>query len=84
MALNITATDYNTAKQPIRNLWCKINLLNFNYQTVNSLEGRIIDGNISVDSNADIRRTANVTMVIEDASDEITVGGETVTVKVKA
>lgn len=76
MALNITATDYNTAKQPIRNLWCKINLLNFNYQTVNSLEGRIIDGNISVDSNADIRRTANVTMVIEDASDEITVGGE--------
>ena len=76
MPLNITATDYNTAKQKIRNLWCKVNLLNENYQTVNSLEGRVIDGNINVDSNADIRRTANVTMVIEDASEEIKVGGE--------
>lgn len=76
MGLNITATDYNTALQRTRNLWCRINLLNTNYQTVNSLEGRVTDGSITVDSNADIRRNISVTMIIEDASEEITVGGE--------
>lgn len=76
MALNLTASDYNVVTQRTRRLYCKINLLDFNYQTVNSLEGRVIGGSLSVDADSDIRRTMSLQMVVEDASEEIKVGGE--------
>ena len=45
-----------------------VDVLNFNFQTVNSLEGYVIDGSISVDATSDIRRTCNLTMVAKDVN----------------
>ena len=63
-----TQQNYNTAKQNIRNLRVKIDLLNFNFQTVDAIEGNVISGSINIDANSDIRRTCDISLVVTDAS----------------
>ena len=43
-----------------------VNLLNFNFQVVDSIEGNLISGNTTINANSDIRRTCNVTMVMKN------------------
>lgn len=76
MAVIPTQTDYELIQMNTRNTRVKIDVLNFNFQTINSLEGRIVDGSISVDATSDIRRTCNLTLVVESANDMISPGGE--------
>ena len=45
-----------------RNLRARINLLNFNFQTVDEISGDVVDGNIAIDANSDIRRTCDLTL----------------------
>lgn len=76
MGFNMTQEDYYVAKQRLRNLRIRINLLNFNYLTVGALEGVATSGNISIDANSDIRRTCNISMVVEDSTFGIEPGGK--------
>jgi hypothetical protein len=72
---NITGAMYNDAKKNIRDLRVKINVLNFNMQTVDEITGVVLDGNINVDATADIRRTCSLSLVVKDSTLELQPGG---------
>lgn len=72
----ISSDQYNVSTQNIRNLHIKINLLNFSYQTIDSLEGNAISGNITVDANADVRRTCQIQLVVTNSTFEVKSGGK--------
>lgn len=76
MAVIPSQTDYDLSQLKVRNQRIKVDLLNFNFQTINSLEGKVIDGSISIDATSDIRRTCNITLVVEDSTDIIAPGGQ--------
>ena len=76
MAVIPTQTDYDLVQMKVRNTRIKVDVLNFNFQTVNSLEGYVTDGSISVDATSDIRRTCNLTLAIERSDKMISPGGE--------
>lgn len=76
MANQITQAQYNTAHQTIRNTYVRVNLLNFQFLTVDSLEGNLISGSISIDANSDIRRTCNLDLVVTDSSFKVEAGGK--------
>lgn len=76
MAVIPNQTDYDLSQLKVRNQRIKVDLLNFNFQTVNSLEGKVTDGSISIDATSDIRRTCNITLVVEDSTDIIAPGGQ--------
>lgn len=76
MAIAPTRTDYDLIQLRTRNVKVKVSVLNFNFQTVSSFEGRLVDGNISIDADNDIRRTCNVTLAIKNVSRVISPGGE--------
>lgn len=66
MATTITAAQVNTAKQTMRNITVRIDVLNYDYSIGGSLSGNVIDGNVSINSNSDIRRTLSITTVVTD------------------
>ena len=76
MPNEITSSQYKIAKQTIRNKYIKINLLNFNYLIVDSLEGNAIDGDININANSDIRRTCTISLVLTDSSFDVQAGGK--------
>ena len=76
MAQQITSSQYSTALQPIRNISIRINLLDFDYFTVDTLEGYGLDGSINIDANSDIRRTCELKFVVTDSTCDIQAGGE--------
>lgn len=76
MAIAPTKTDYDLIQLRTRNVKVKVSVLNFNFQTVSSFEGRLVDGSISIDADNDIRRTCNVTLAIKNVSRVISPGGE--------
>jgi len=69
-------TDYDLSQLKVRNQRIKVDLLNFNFQTINSLEGKVTDGSISIDATSDIRRTCNITLVVENSENILTPGGQ--------
>ncbi|MEG1855469.1 MAG: DUF5048 domain-containing protein [Acinetobacter sp.] len=76
MSYPITQKDYAIAKQPFRNMFLKVNLLDFNFQTVESLEGSITGGGININAESDIRRTCDITMVVLNSTFNVEVGGK--------
>ncbi|MEI6296296.1 MAG: hypothetical protein WCO84_01445 [bacterium] len=76
MAIQITQTNYDTSKQNIRKLSIKVNILNFQFQTVDEISGSVNSGSITIDANSDIRRTCDLSMVVSDSSIEISSGGK--------
>lgn len=64
MATTITAAQVNTVKQTMRNITVRIDVLNYDYSIGGSLSGNVIDGNVSINSNSDIRRTLSITTVV--------------------
>lgn len=46
------------------NIYCRIDMLNKDFITIDSLEGLVIDGSVSIDSESDVRRTFNVTLYL--------------------
>lgn len=76
MAVIPNQTDYNLSQLKVRNQRIKVDLLNFNFQTINSLEGKVTDGSISIDATSDIRRTCNITLVVEKSENMIAPGGQ--------
>nr|DAE59933.1 MAG TPA: tail protein [Caudoviricetes sp.] len=69
--MNITSGQFATALQNIQSRYIKIELLNYQFQTVDSLEGICTSGSISIDANADIRRTGSITLVIKDGTFQV-------------
>lgn len=73
-SLNITSAQFNSVMQNLQTRYIRIELLNYQFQTVDSLEGVCISGSISIDANADIRRTGSVELVIDNSSFEVETG----------
>ena len=76
MASEITSIQRRTTLQTLREKYVKIELLNFEYLVVNSLEGKAIDGSISIDATSDIRRTCNLRFVLDNSSFNVQAGGQ--------
>ena len=76
MAVIPTQTDYDLIQMKTRSTRIKVEVLNFNFQTINSLEGRVTEGSISVDATSDIRRTCSLTLTVEKAKNMISSSGE--------
>lgn len=72
---SITGAMYKDAKKNIRDLRVKINILNFNMQTVDEITGVVLDGSINVDATTDIRRTCSLSLVVKDSTLELQPGG---------
>lgn len=73
---NITTTQLATSLQNIQSRYIRLELLNYQFQTVNNLEGVCTAGSISIDANADIRRTGSVTLVVTGSDFEVQLGGQ--------
>ena len=76
MALNITEQQYRTVMQSIQSRYIWLELLNYNFQTVDELSGVAVGGSITIDANADVRRTGNIELVVKDSTFEVQSGGK--------
>lgn len=73
---HITSNQFNTSLQNIQSRYIKLELLNYQFQTVDNIEGVCTGGSISIDANSDVRRTGSVELVITDSSFEVASGGK--------
>ena len=75
--MEVTQDEYTVAKQQSRELHIKINLLNYNFQTVDELSGVVLpNSTYSISSTSDIRRTCNISLVPVDLSFDIADGNK--------
>ena len=63
MIMYIDDNDIKTLRLKKKVEYCKIEILDSDYKTERMLEGYILSGNYSINSDAIIRRTCNITMV---------------------
>lgn len=68
MPFTPTQEDKDILLQRHKKVFTKIERLNSAYQVVETIEGTISNGNLSVDATSDIRRTFNATFIINDAT----------------
>lgn len=73
--INITSNQFRSVMQNMQSRYVRIELLNYQMQTVDLLEGVCTSGSISIDANADIRRTCDLTLVIDNSSFNVASGG---------
>lgn len=73
--INITSNQFRSVMQNMQNRYVRIELLNYQMQTVDLLEGVCTSGSISIDANADIRRTCDLALVINNSSFNVESGG---------
>lgn len=76
MSIQITESQYSTSIQPLRNVHVKVNLLNFSYLVVESLEGNVVSGNITEDANSDLRRVCDISLVVTNSTFNVQPGGK--------
>ena len=74
--LNITQNDYNIIKQRINERYIKLNILDFQYQTVDEISGNMISCSVQCDADSDLRRSCSVSLVVRDNSFDIQSGGK--------
>lgn len=67
----ITENLYQMTKSSYRRIKLRVDLLSFSFQVVGNIEGNVVSGSITVDANADIRRVADISLVVTDSSFEI-------------
>lgn len=75
-SLNITDGQFRSALQNIQSRYIRLELLNFQYQTVDLIEGVCMSGSFTIDANSDIRRTGSVVLVVTDSSFDVASGGK--------
>lgn len=72
-----TQDMYNVSQQQSRNIHVKINLLNFQFQTVDELSGNTLEmPQITEDANSDTRKTISMSLVVEGDEFDIRSGGK--------
>jgi hypothetical protein len=74
MAHYITEVDWDLINQTQHEKYIRIELLDDDFNTIKALEGNLIDDSFTIDAEASIRRTINLTFHITD--DEFLVGQE--------
>ena len=75
--MNITEEEYRVTTQQGRIIHTKINILNFNFQTVGEISGVVLDGSTyNTDATSDIRRTCSISLIPKDSSFDIKYGGK--------
>ena len=74
--INITQNDFNIITQKYYNRYIKINLLDFQYHTVDEISGEMLSCSISVDADSDLRRSCTISLVVNDSSFNIQAGGK--------
>lgn len=67
----ISEKVYQMTKANSRRIKLRVDLLSFSFNVIGSLEGNVTEGGIKIDANADIRRVANLTLVVTDSSFDI-------------
>ena len=60
--------QFDTTLQSIRNIDCKLFVLDYDYTILDEISGKTESISLSVDAESDIRRTANINMAIKDDS----------------
>jgi hypothetical protein len=73
--LNITQNDYNIIKQRNVERYIKLNLLDFQYRTVDEVSGNMLSCSIQCDADSDLRRSCNVSLVAANKTFDIQPGG---------
>lgn len=73
---NITENQFRNSLQNIQSRYIRLELLNYQFQTVDTVEGVCRNGNINISANSDIRRTGNIELVINNSSFEVSAGGK--------
>ena len=75
--MDINQQEYNVAKQNGRIIHTKINVLNFDLQTVGEISGVVLEGSsYSIDATSDIRRTCNISLIPTDRSFNVEYGSK--------
>ena len=64
--MSITEKQYSIVKQPTRDLYCKVNLLNYQFQIVDDISGVVLSDSWTISANSDIRRTGTLTIYPDD------------------
>jgi hypothetical protein len=62
--MDITQDKLDVLNQSIRNKKIRIELLDFNFKTIDTIESEIVSGSLTFNANNDIRRSGNIEMVI--------------------
>ena len=70
--LNDVAFLKELAKQHVKTYYVKISVLNWKEQPVTSIEGQVISANLNIDGQSSLRRTANLSIAIDDTINQIT------------
>lgn len=74
--INIGAEDYNVLKQQYIKKYIRLELLDFQYNIIDELSGNMIKCNINVDSNSDLRRSCDLTLVVTTSTFDIKAGSK--------
>ena len=61
-----TQLQFNTSLQTIRDIDCKLFVLDYDYAVIDEISGKTESVSLSVNAESDIRRTANISMVLKD------------------
>ena len=70
--LNDTSFLKQLAGLHIKEYFVKIIILNWNEEEIQNIEGKVISANINIDGNSIIRRTATLSVYIDDINNDIT------------
>lgn len=60
--------QFDTTLQSVRNIDCKLFVLDYDYTIIDEISGKTESVNLNVDAESDIRRTANINIVLKDDS----------------
>jgi hypothetical protein len=72
--MSVTLAQFQTSIQSVQSRFIKVELLNYQFQTVDEISGICTSGSISIDSTADVRRTASIVLAVKDTSFEVASG----------
>lgn len=61
-----TQQQFDTSLQRVRNIDCKLFVLDYDYTVIDEISGKTSNVSLSVQADSDIRRTANISMTIKD------------------
>lgn len=73
---SISNSQFQTANQVVQNRYVKIELLNYQYQTVDEISGIATAGSFTISATSDIRRTGSISFVINDSTFEVNSGSK--------
>lgn len=59
-------------QQRVKEYFVKINVLNWKEDIIQSIEGKVISGSISLDGKSSMRRTANITLIADGIINDLT------------